>query len=321
MWWFLVVLQLSSVLCWSPQQVPLPVATTDNNIEYVISEAKINELKSKGVNVGIYEKRRWQPRSANITRLMHVQFLPEDPEQQAAAPHADQPAEHDVNLNQAASQPIVKKYGLVWLHGLRPSTINHDGGQAMDLQLGQEWAIRRPTASEGACPFFQGETALSWFQIKVADAPLQTCLDCPASINAAMAQFVEPEIASLKAEGIPEENILVAGFSQGGSLAIHTVLHTQYKIKGGLAWGSYMSDTSEPKRSSERVLHLLHGVHDDIIPVDWAKEAHEEISKPRYKTKVALHQFESDGMGHVESLEVAEIQEKAREVLNAIVKS
>ena len=47
--------------------------------------------------------------------------------------------------------------------------------------------------------------------------------------------WVEEEIGKLIQEGIPSENIVLVGVSQGGALTLYTALHTQYKLGGFIA--------------------------------------------------------------------------------------
>jgi predicted esterase len=46
---------------------------------------------------------------------------------------------------------------------------------------------------------------------------------------------VEEEIKKMIQEGIPSENIVLVGVSQGGALTLYTALHTQYKLGGFIA--------------------------------------------------------------------------------------
>ena len=46
--------------------------------------------------------------------------------------------------------------------------------------------------------------------------------------------LVEVEIEKMIQEGIPSENIVLSGMSQGGALTLYTALHTKYKIGGFL---------------------------------------------------------------------------------------
>jgi len=46
--------------------------------------------------------------------------------------------------------------------------------------------------------------------------------------------WVEEEIKKMIQEGIPSENIVLSGMSQGGALTLYTALHTRYKLGGFL---------------------------------------------------------------------------------------
>ena len=54
-------------------------------------------------------------------------------------------------------------------------------------------------------------------------------------------QFIDREIQS----GIPSQNIILAGFSQGGAIALHTGLRYQLKLAGILALSTHIADTKD----------------------------------------------------------------------------
>ena len=85
---------------------------------------------------------------------------------------------------------------------------------------------------------------------------------------------VEVEIEKMIQEGIPSENIVLIGGSQGGALTLYTALHTQYKLGGFIsivAWLPLLR--SEPPASlptpinrGTPILHL-NGEMDLIVPL------------------------------------------------------
>ena len=92
-------------------------------------------------------------------------------------------------------------------------------------------------------------------------------------------RWVEEEIEKMIQEGIPSENIVLTGASQGGALTLYTALHTQYKLGGFIpivAWVPLLK--SEPPASlptpinKDTPIFHLNGASDPIVPLNagWA---------------------------------------------------
>ena len=84
---------------------------------------------------------------------------------------------------------------------------------------------------------------------------------------------VEEEIEKMIQEGIPSENIVVAGMSQGGALTLYTALHTRYKIGGFLPIVTWLpllgfespASLPTPINKDTPILHM-NGKQDVIVP-------------------------------------------------------
>ena len=68
----------------------------------------------------------------------------------------------------------------------------------------------------------------------------------------------------------PSERIILAGFSQGGAIVLHTALRSQQPLAGTMALSSYvpLSDSlaSEASQSNKDMpLFMAHGLQDDIV--------------------------------------------------------
>lgn len=82
--------------------------------------------------------------------------------------------------------------------------------------------------------------------------------------------------------GIPEHRIVLAGFSQGGALALHTALRLTPAIGGVLALSTYLPLADQPicppgrAGAGPRIL-MMHGTQDDIIPLAFARRSARSI--------------------------------------------
>jgi phospholipase/carboxylesterase len=78
------------------------------------------------------------------------------------------------------------------------------------------------------------------------------------------------------AQGIPANAIGLAGFSQGGAMALHTALHYSQPLAGVIALSGYLplSDThnaSLPRHQQKTPFFIGAGLHDTIVHYEWTK--------------------------------------------------
>ena len=80
--------------------------------------------------------------------------------------------------------------------------------------------------------------------------------------------LLEAEIA----RDVPAERIILAGFSQGGVVALHLATRFNQKLAGVMALSTYLcapdslsSEALEINKSTP--VFMAHGQHDDVVPV------------------------------------------------------
>ncbi|MFZ9643098.1 MAG: alpha/beta hydrolase [Candidatus Methylopumilus sp.] len=88
-----------------------------------------------------------------------------------------------------------------------------------------------------------------------------------------MQKNIEGLIAHEVAQGIPENNIVLAGFSQGGAMALFTALRHPKRLAGVLALSTYMplkeKLAQEASTANQAVPILMaHGSFDSVITLD-----------------------------------------------------
>lgn len=89
---------------------------------------------------------------------------------------------------------------------------------------------------------------------------------------------IEGLIKNLIEEGFRTEQIVIAGFSQGGVMAYYTALGLDYKFAGALILSAYLPDTSlldvaKIQHKSDLPLLICHGQQDPVVSIDYAKAA------------------------------------------------
>jgi phospholipase/carboxylesterase len=99
-------------------------------------------------------------------------------------------------------------------------------------------------------------------------------------------QFIDREVA----RGIPASRIVLAGFSQGGAMALQTGLRYGHKIAGLMALSAYLPLKS--KLSSERdpanqntSIFMGHGSIDNVVPVSLASTSQAYLAELGYEVE------------------------------------
>jgi len=118
--------------------------------------------------------------------------------------------------------------------------------------------------------------------------------------------FIERELD----RGIFSNKILLAGFSQGGVIALHTALRFKHRLAGVLALSTYLHDTNqvESERDDANLalpIMMAHGTQDPVIPIVRAATSRENLIRLGYD--VSWFDYP---MGHQVCLE--EIEEVSR---------
>ena len=166
---------------------------------------------------------------------------------------------------------------VIWLHGLGAD--GHDFVPLIPaLRLGpqQAWRFIFPHATVMPVSLNGGYAMRSWFDILSLDRKDKQDV---AGIRRAQGR-IDALIAEQIAAGIPSERILLAGFSQGGAVVLHTALRYPKPLAGVLALSTYlaMESTIDAEASiANRGIPILmqHGQYDSVLPLElgaWSRD-------------------------------------------------
>lgn len=170
--------------------------------------------------------------------------------------------------NQTGADP---KWSVIWLHGL-----GADGSDFVPLVpelVRGSWPALRfifPHAPIRAVTVNNGHRMRAWYDILSLDFTARR--EDEAGLRESIAQCREL-IAREIARGIPSERIFLAGFSQGGAIALACALRYEHKLAGCIALSTYLSlaDATASERSSlseTLPIFMAHGRVDPIVPID-----------------------------------------------------
>ncbi len=157
---------------------------------------------------------------------------------------------------------------VLWLHGL-----GADGNDFVplipELQR-RDWPAIRfvfPHAPVRAVTVNNGARMRAWYDIRDFDFASR------ADETGVLESIVQVEalIAREAARGVPASRVLLAGFSQGGAIALAAALGRQTPLAGVIALSSYLPMADRlaremPAVAATQPLFMAHGQHDPVVP-------------------------------------------------------
>jgi phospholipase/carboxylesterase len=166
---------------------------------------------------------------------------------------------------ETAPQP---RHAIVWLHGLGAD--GHDFEPLVPELVAPEWPPLRfvfPHAPVRPVTVNNGVPMRAWYDILgLAIAERQDEAGIRASIAA-----VDSLIAREAGRGVPAAQVLLAGFSQGGAIALAGGLRHAARLGGIIALSTYlpMAALTAAERSAANAdvpVFMAHGRHDPVVP-------------------------------------------------------
>lgn len=186
------------------------------------------------------------------------------------------------------------RYSVIWLHGLGAD--GHDFEAIVpELDLPEKHGIAFifPNAPIQPVTINGGMKMRAWYDI--LEISLQRKVDKQGIYQSAT--LIEQLIVQEIKQGIRPENILLAGFSQGGVIALHTALRMSNKLAGILALSTYLPTIEELKFEAAKEnqltpIFMAHGVMDSVVDMQAAKMAFSQLKALQYP--ISWHQYEMD---------------------------
>lgn len=162
---------------------------------------------------------------------------------------------------------------VIWLHGLGAD--GHDFEPIVpELRLGVPTRFVFPHAPVRPVTINGGMAMRAWYDILGFD---RRAREDAAGINASAAAVTELIDRELE-RGVPSDRIVLAGFSQGGAIALHTALREKRPLAGVLALSTYLplaaALAGERSAENSRVpLFMAHGTADTVLPLSLAESS------------------------------------------------
>jgi phospholipase/carboxylesterase len=160
---------------------------------------------------------------------------------------------------------------VIWLHGL-----GADGSDFVaivpELGLPPALAVRFmfPHAPVRAVTINNGMRMRAWYDIAAADLNNRAAI---AGVRQSQGE-IEALIAREKTRGVPAGRIVLAGFSQGGAIALYAGLRQTERMAGILALSTYLVQadrlpTEAAAANRDVPIFMAHGSADPVVRFEW----------------------------------------------------
>ena len=198
---------------------------------------------------------------------------------------------------ETAKQPDA---AIIWLHGLGAD--GNDFVPIIDqLQLPSHYAIRFifPHAPVRPITINQGYQMPGWYDISSA-----SIVEAEDDVGIKESSAILKQLCQeQEANGIDSERIVVAGFSQGGAIALHCGCRYPKPLAGIMALSTYLPLTDSlndeiSEHAAEIPVFMAHGQQDDVVAYEYGRQSMEQLESNNME--VQWHEY---NMGHSVCLE------------------
>ena len=178
-------------------------------------------------------------------------------------------------------------YSVIWLHGLGAD--GHDFSPLVPaLRMAPQTPVRFVFPHAPVRPItINGQASMrGWYDITDMDferGQVRAGIEeSAATLRALMARE--------KRRGSAADRIFIAGFSQGGAVALHTAARFEQKLAGVIALSTYLphADSLAAERSDaccRTPIYMAHGAHDPLIPIALARRNRQHLMRAGYSVE------------------------------------
>lgn len=177
---------------------------------------------------------------------------------------------------------------VIWMHGLGADASDMAG--LADQLTVNDVAIRHVfiDAPMRAVTLNGGMTMRAWYDI--VGLELTDRVDQPGIKQSEL--LIRDVIDSQLKDGFAPAQIYLAGFSQGGAMALHTALHSTGKLAGVIALSAYLplAEASKAELDRQVPFFIASGKFDPLVLPIWTSGTKDWLLAQGY-ANVAFHQY------------------------------
>jgi phospholipase/carboxylesterase len=132
----------------------------------------------------------------------------------------------------------------------------------------------------------RGFAMRAWYDIAADDLTTRADLDGVRTSSAQVEALIERE----KARGVAANRLVLAGFSQGGAIALYTGLRHAERLAGIVALSAYLIDAASlPREASEAnrdvPIFMAHGTADPVVQMGWGSRSRDVLQQAGYSVE------------------------------------
>ncbi|HEX5421435.1 MAG TPA: alpha/beta fold hydrolase [Gammaproteobacteria bacterium] len=197
------------------------------------------------------------------------------------------------------------RLSVIWLHGLGAD--GHDFEPIVDaLELSGGYRFVFPHAPVRPVTINGGYRMRAWFDIFSLNGPGREDDAGIAASASAVTALVDREIEL----GTPSRRIVLAGFSQGGAMALQVALREPRPLAGLLALSAFLPRAAalaaEKSAANAQIpVFMAHGVADPVIRLEFAEASRRRLEAEGYRVE-----WKTYSMAH--EVSPAEVRDVAR---------
>jgi phospholipase/carboxylesterase len=194
-------------------------------------------------------------------------------------------------------------YSIIWLHGLGADGHDFEGiSHEMNLTAGDFIRFIFPNAPFQSVTVNAGMEMRAWYDI--LEMSLEHRVDIAGIYQSA--KLVESLIEREINKGIPSQNIMLAGFSQGGVIALHLGLRYAHKLAGIIALSANLPTIEQLKTERSTAnqttpIFMAHGILDSVVDIEKGKTVFDALHAMKYD--IIWHDYVMEHSVCVEELE------------------
>lgn len=203
---------------------------------------------------------------------------------------------------------------VIWLHGLGAD--GHDFVPIVpELHLAPRGELRFvfPHAPVRPVTVNNGVPMRAWYDIRELSAAGR---QDEAGVRASAAR-VDALVERERGRGVAAQRIVIAGFSQGGAIALHAALRYPQRLGGIMALSTYLplhESVAREASAANRDLPILmcHGLHDPVLPYALGEQSRDFLAALGYsitwKPYPMQHEVCRDEIGDIAAWLTATLQ-------------
>jgi predicted esterase len=161
---------------------------------------------------------------------------------------------------------------VIWLHGLGANS--HDFKEFIEMLGMDDMEFILPDAPLIPITLNQGLKMQGWYDIKSLEHDEHDIEGLKKSTR-----IVKNIIEERCKQSKEKLKICLVGFSQGAALSLFFLLNSSVKLDGVISLSGYIPDKVKKTIIPKIPILALHGIHDDIIKVEYAKESYKILLK------------------------------------------